>query len=627
SGPAASTWPAGAGISAPAAQDFLVVSGTGAWLVGTAGTATPVGDLGGTLSVDTAAAAFIVSLPDQVLQPSGTWQVRLVAGLANSADDGFAAVPAADGAAPGQPNVYDVGFRTYQQEAPQLNPAGGPDPAGATSAATALGSASGVITDDNFWMDGAQATALAAGTVAPFAATVDWSALAAGTTTPSPRPTGWTDRWYVSTQDFGPGVSATSTQVEPNLLGRAQPYGIYVPTGYQPTQPAPLTFLLHSLDVNLNQYAVLDPRQIQEACEERGSICVTPESRGLAGWYQGYAEVDFWQTWHAVAASYSLDPSRTVLSGFSMGGYGTYQLGLEYPDLFAGAVALSAPPVCGIRVVQGADADAGGGECTVAGDTGPLVGNARWLPYVIEQGVADELVPVTGAVQQVQLFDQDGLRNVFELYPAEDHLVNATQDGFRSEYRAIGSPTVAVDPGSVDFTWYPVEDQPDLGIGPTGDYWVQGLQSAGSAAGQLASVHASSGERPEPAVTVERTTSAEPAAQPTPRTTSTLQWVLGATPVPVPTLVAAFTDVAAATLETATAGFPPGTTGSGNVSADGPLVLTLAQLAPGTALVVDHHPAGLAGGDGTVAVRLPAGDHTVSWSAPGPGTRRPAGSR
>jgi pimeloyl-ACP methyl ester carboxylesterase len=613
-GPATAVWPGGAGVTSPGERVFLLVSAKGAWLIDAAGRETPVGTVGGSLYVDSAAKSFIVALPTTVLRPRGTWRVRLVAGLANAAGDGFAPVPPADGAAPGEPNVYDVGFRTYEQERPQLRPYGGPDPAGAASAATALASGAHAVADDNFWMDGAQATALAAGTVAPFSARVDWSLLEERVTTPAPRPKGWSDRWYVSSLDFGQGVSDTSSQVSPNLLGQVQPYGIDVPSGYRPARPAPLTFLLHSLDVNLNQYAVLDPRMVAEACQDRGSICVTPESRGLGGWYTGYAEVDFWQVWHAVAQAYRLDPSRTVLSGYSMGGYGTYLLGLDYPDVFAGAVVLSGPPVCGISVVRGVDASAGSGTCADDGNTAPLVGNARWLPFVIEQGAADELVPVAGVVQQVQLFDAAGERYRFELYPAEDHLVNATQDGFRSEYRAIGSPALVVDPGVVEFTWYPGRLQRALGIGPTGDYWVQGLVGASQAPGALASVQAESGERPEPAVTVERTVSVDPLAEPTPRVTRSLSWVLGATPARRPLLRARLDGVAGATFELAEAGFRPGTAGTAIVSTTTTTVIGLAQLGPRAQVTVDGRPAGRPGADGTVTVRIAAGTHVIRFS-------------
>lgn len=616
-GKTTATWPANAGVHSPGESEFLLVSAKGAWLIDAAGAKQSVRALGGALYVDQAAKSFIVNVPTTVLQPTGSWRIRLVAGLANAAGTGFATVPPADGAAPGEPNVYDVGFQTYEQEPPQLLDYRGPDPAGIISAITGGDGEARAVPNDNYWDDGAQAIALAAGTVAPFSTVVHWSELAARRRTPSPHPTGWTDRFYVSTQDLGQGVSDTSSQVAPNFLGQVQPYGIYLPSGLHTGQQLPLTWLLHSLDVNMNQYAVLSPRMLTEACQDRGSICVTPESRGMAGWYLGYAEVDFWQVWAAVARTYALEPAKTVISGYSMGGYGTYQIGLEYPDLFAGAVVLSGPPICGIRVAHGIDVPAGSGLCTTAGDTAALVGNARWLPLVIEQGAADELVPVAGVLYQVHLFDEADERYRFELYPAEDHLVNATQDGFRSEYRAIGSPSAVVDPGHFTFTWYPSQDQPSLGIGPSGDYWVRELRAASAAPGQPATVSVRSGERPEPDVTIEHSLSADPLARPTPRLTETLSWVLGAMPAATPTMTARFADIAAATVDLGGAGFSPTQAGTATVSSTHRLTLTLAQLAPGSAVAVDGREVGHATASGQCIVTVPAGTTAVHWGGPG----------
>ena len=35
--------------------------------------------------------------------------------------------------------------------------------------------------------------------------------------------------------------NAPQGDVRPNFLGRVQPYAVYVPTGYDPDRPAPLT--------------------------------------------------------------------------------------------------------------------------------------------------------------------------------------------------------------------------------------------------------------------------------------------------------------------------------------------------------------------------------------------------
>src|SRR5947209_2437173 len=260
----------------------------------------------------------------------------------------------------------------------------------------------------NLWRDEQQAQALSlGGDVSQFSAPLDWSALADQRTTPEPMPKGYSNRWYVSSLDLGQGVVGESNNeyqgdLRPNFLGRMQPYSVYVPKSYDPAKPAPLTWLLHSLGEQHNQYGGLNPTLLQQACDGRNSICATTMGRGPDGWYYDEAEVDFWEVWHQLAATYTLDPDRTVLSGFSMGGWGTYKLGLTYPSLFAKALPMAGPPTCGIRVVPGLDLHAAAGRCTTESDTTPLVENARWLPFAIHQGVVDELVPVAGVLLQSQ---------------------------------------------------------------------------------------------------------------------------------------------------------------------------------------------------------------------------------
>ena len=97
-GAAAEAWPAGAGIRSAGIDTALLVSGSGAWLIdlGTE-VRTPVGH-----SVDLESRSFLAQVPRSLLAPAGTWTVRLAAGLANSAGDGFADVGADHGALPDQ---------------------------------------------------------------------------------------------------------------------------------------------------------------------------------------------------------------------------------------------------------------------------------------------------------------------------------------------------------------------------------------------------------------------------------------------------------------------------------------------------------------------------------------------
>ena len=113
---AGETWPANAGRAArPGIQYALVVSAQHARLLDAA-TGAPVA--GGELhtEVDLAAHSFVVRIPTTVLPVSGSWQVRLAAGLSNAAGTEFETVPPQDGGLPGGTNVYNVTFRSYQQE-------------------------------------------------------------------------------------------------------------------------------------------------------------------------------------------------------------------------------------------------------------------------------------------------------------------------------------------------------------------------------------------------------------------------------------------------------------------------------------------------------------------------------
>jgi pimeloyl-ACP methyl ester carboxylesterase len=464
-------------------------------------------------------------------------------------------------------------------------------------------------------MEDHQAQALATGDIADFRLDVDWASLAGRTATPEPLVRGYSNRWYVTDLDLGQGVTtggpSGGNDNRPNYLGRVQPYAVYVPTTYRPGTPAPLTWIEHSLSVNLNQYGALAPRQLQAECEDRGSICATTEGFGPDGWYFDEAEHDFWQVWRQLGLSYTLDPERTVMSGYSMGGYASYKLALTHPDLFARSMPLAGPPTCGLQVAG--DVRTGtltGGHCGADGDTGPLVANATWIPYVLGDGVADELVPYTSVLEQVQRFDAAGLRYHFETYPAEDHLVYATQDGFSSEVAALGgTPARVTDPGAVHYSWYPDLVDARLGLGPTTVYWLSGLRSRVSGPGALATVEATDGARPEPGHTVTRSTSPLVPGDPSPGVAVDSTWTpTGTTPAAGCTLALRLTGVAALTVDTARALLPHGTA---TVAADGPASLTLSRLAPGT-VVRSGTATAAAGHDGTATVPVTGGS-TVTW--------------
>lgn len=605
----AASWPGIPGLEARGSELALAISARGAWLVRPDGTSTPVTSLGGSLHVDRAARSFYVRLPRRRFPVAGTWIVRLAAGLATPDGRSFAAVTNDRGALPGQPPVYDLGIQPAR-----LEPLRG-----------------------NFWMEDAQAAALAAGDAGPFATTVRWRDLARRITTSAAPPSGYSNRWYVSSIAPGEGVVADSSptgDLRPNFLGRVQPFGIWVAHDLDRRRPAQLVFLLHSLGVQHNQYSALNPHFVEQVCDRPQTICASPLGRGPDGWWLNEAELDFFEVWRSLAHDFRLDPGRTIVAGYSMGGFGAYRFALGYPDLFAKAVALAGPPIVGIRVVEGLETPASADGPRV--DTAPLVENARWVPFFIGQGAIDELVPVTGVLQQVDRFERLGYRYRFELYPAKDHLAWAAEDAFEGAIRFIDRSSRNRAPGSFVLVIDPKLARPDLGVGAQGAWWLGDVRARSP---ELARIEARSGLLRDPSVESQRTVEPvsypggsneaygslgavlgrigeqlgglvpEPAlaADPTAGVRVERRWLFGP-PQPRTNAIALHTrNVESASLRMRDAGRRRGEAVLVSVASDGPWRLRLEQLEPRCRVTLADGRELRADRSGTVTVSLAAG--------------------
>jgi hypothetical protein len=559
-----SAWPAAAGVSSPGIDTALVMSGKVATLIdiasGTTLATSPV-------TVSLAAHSFVTSFPAAKLKPTGIWRIRLASGLSNPTGTGFAP---ATGALPGQTAVYNASFRDRTEE-PVSN---------------------------SFWDDMTQTTQLTLGSVADFSHVLAWSDLAARRTTPVARPTGWQTRWYVSAVHPGEGLlTASSTILDhaDNFLGVLQPYSVYVPQ-HLPAK-APLTFLLHSLTQNHNQYAATTPNFTKQACEDRNSLCVTTNARGGDGFYVDNAQLDFWQVWHEVSRNWVLDVDRTIISGYSMGGIGSNQIAMAHPDLFAQ-------------------------EVTLAGAVGavPELENLRSVPVYSAGGVEDELVPAPVQKAQADALRALGFRYRWLLYPAEDHVAFELQDGFSDAALFMGAARRTTRPAHVTLRWSPVSvdnstnpvngslgdtslaqtQRPDLGIGTTGAYWMRSLKARRGVT--TARVDAISSALPAPAITTNPTVATDPLADPSPAVISQQTWVTGASPARSHKVTLSLAGVASSSLRMADAGLPASGCSTVVVTTDGPSTLSLlatggtasATLAKGTRTLTVLSKAGAA---------------------------------
>ncbi|TFV50276.1 hypothetical protein [Blastococcus sp. TF02A-35] len=456
------TLPRDPGAPFPGTDEVLTVWGTGAELASFA----PDGGLRGTRKVevhtDLRANQVTVTVPRTVSDPRGTWRATLAAGLYDRATGGWLRPqPVADADSPGgagaldpAPNaIFNLGFRLDEP-----------------------------VTGANTPPDTAQAPALTGDEPTRYARDIDFAALAAErdrTTVPA---TGTTIRIFPSRLPLAEGRDLDAAF--PQYGGQLQPYSLYVPSGYRPGTRTGLTLALHSLGQQHWQYN--GSTGVQQIGEARQNIVATSLSRGPDGWYQHEAEYDVFEMWNDVARHFTLDPDRTAISGYSMGGYATYRLGTLYPDLFGRAFTTVGPPGDGIWLPP---APPTGGVETLSN---LWLENARNLPYLNVAAGGDQLVPIVGPRAQnvgapevgVRGFEQLGYRYRFVTVPGADHFALALRSyDIPVATQFLGESRVDRDPHHVSFGYVPAADDAELGLVHDHAYWVSGVRPGSTAPG------------------------------------------------------------------------------------------------------------------------------------------------
>jgi Putative esterase len=165
--------------------------------------------------------------------------------------------------------------------------------------------------------------------------------------------------------------------------------------------------------------------------------------------------------WADVARRYRLDPPRTTIAGYSMGGFGTFTLADQFPDLFA-----RAQPTVGTAV--------------------PTSGLAslRWVPVLMWNTTTDELVPPAVYRPAADALRSLGYRYELDAFapfpplpvPTPNHLGLAVNDQFAPAARFLGAARVVRDPPRVTYVRNPALEFPRVGLDSDHAYWLLGIR-------------------------------------------------------------------------------------------------------------------------------------------------------
>ncbi len=181
--------------------------------------------------------------------------------------------------------------------------------------------------------------------------------------------------------------------------GTYQPYRLYVPTDYNPSSSYPLLVMLHGMGGDENtMFDGYGNGAILKAAEHRSYLVAAPKGREPAAMYLGPAEQDVLDVLADVRRAYKINPNRIYLAGHSMGGFGTWSIAANHPDLFAALAPLS-----------------GGGNPAIA----PKL---KSVPQFVVHGDADPTVPVTQSRLMVEAMKEAGAEVKYTEVPGGNHV-------------------------------------------------------------------------------------------------------------------------------------------------------------------------------------------------------------
>ena len=114
-----------------------------------------------------------------------------------------------------------------------------------------------------------------------------------------------------------------------------QPYGLSIPSSYDPAHPIRLDVFLHGRNGKLTEATFIAAQENGAAVPaDQPFIRLEVYGRGNNSYFWA-GETDVYEAIASVRAHYNIDPERIVLRGFSMGGTGTWELGLHHTSDWA----------------------------------------------------------------------------------------------------------------------------------------------------------------------------------------------------------------------------------------------------------------------------------------------------
>lgn len=174
-----------------------------------------------------------------------------------------------------------------------------------------------------------------------------------------------------------------------------------IPPGDAPERPCPLVLALH--------YGWDRPGRpprfygksflaglIEPALAELGAILVAPDCPGR-DWADPGSEAALMGLLELLRESYSIDGSRILITGYSLGGMGSWHMAAAHPGLFSAAIPIAGWPPEG------------------------ALGRIEGVPLYLIHSRDDEVIPIEPTVAAVRQLEARGIRVEFVVLKGVSH--------------------------------------------------------------------------------------------------------------------------------------------------------------------------------------------------------------
>lgn len=185
------------------------------------------------------------------------------------------------------------------------------------------------------------------------------------------------------------------------VQGATHAYAVWVPPGVDLRRPVPLIVFLHGKGEcgtdGLKQTAVGIGPALTGSPGRWPAIVLLPQKPDFEKQWEEFDPMVTAQI-EALRAEFHIDPARTVITGLSQGGHGTWTLGALHPDRWAALV-----PICGY------------------GDPEVIAPKVAAMPVWAFHGGKDDVVPPQQTQAIVDALRRAGGSPKFTLYPDANH--------------------------------------------------------------------------------------------------------------------------------------------------------------------------------------------------------------